>query len=116
MPVEVGDEIVLDKVLLVGSKTFTAVGKPILTRAKVYAQVQETTKTENVTIFKKRRRKNYRLKKGYRASITVLHVKDIVADLEGLVQIETPSITSASPDSSSVEQLQASQETPNTSQ
>eukprot|EP01133_Synstelium_polycarpum_P011920 gene11920-13888_t len=57
--VDVGEHIVLDKVLLVGTKESTMIGTPVVTQAKVHAYIEEQSKADKVTIFKKKRRKNY---------------------------------------------------------
>jgi len=85
--VDIGDEIVLDKVLMIGSRDFTAIGKPILTKAKVLAQIQENTKSEKILVFKKRRRKNSRRLRGHRQNITVLLIQDVLFDYK----LPTPS-------------------------
>jgi len=82
---EVGAHLVFSKVLLVGGRTFTAIGTPILTRAKVHAQVQEQTKAEKVIIFKKKRRKGYKRKTGHRQPITVLYITDISIDYTSII-------------------------------
>ena len=55
----IGTQICIDDVLLVGTKDYTAVGRPNVSKAKVWASVEEITKTEKVIIFKKQRRKGY---------------------------------------------------------
>jgi len=82
MTAEVGDEIYLHKVLMVGGKDFTAIGKPILTRAKIKAQVQENTRTEKMIVYKKKRRKTYQRTKGIHQPITVLWIQEILMDFE----------------------------------
>jgi len=91
MPVEVGEEIALHKVLLVAGQNFTAIGAPVLTRSKVMAQVQEQTRTEKVIIFKKKRRKGYKRTQGHKSEITVLLIKHFVCDLDGHVTSPPPS-------------------------
>lgn len=86
----VGTEIVLNKVLLVGTKTWTAIGQPILTQAKVHAIVEEHTLAENVIIFKKKRRKHYRRTKGHRQPITNLRILDIT--FEGPIPTESQNL------------------------
>ena len=44
--------------LLIGTKEYTAVGRPLVEKAKVYATIEEISQTEKVLIFKKRRRKD----------------------------------------------------------
>lgn len=72
---EVGQSIELDKVLVAGDK----IGAPYLEGAKVIAEVLEQGKADKVIIFKKKRRHNYRRKRGHRQQITVLRVKEIKA-------------------------------------
>eukprot|EP01116_Phalansterium_solitarium_P018252 TRINITY_DN4780_c0_g1_i1.p1 TRINITY_DN4780_c0_g1~~TRINITY_DN4780_c0_g1_i1.p1 ORF type:complete len:239 (-),score=24.85 TRINITY_DN4780_c0_g1_i1:102-818(-) len=74
----VGSEIVLDKVLLVGTTAFTAIGRPLLESAKVHALVEEQTKTHKIIIFKFKRRNNYRRTKGHRQEVTSLRIRGIV--------------------------------------
>lgn len=77
---EVGDEIVLDKVLLLGTKTWTAIGTPMVENAKVYAVVEEQSLTDRIIVFKKKRRKNYRRTKGHRQDITTLRITGVSYD------------------------------------
>jgi len=77
---EVGEHIVLDKVLMVGSKDFTAIGAPILTQAKVAATIEEQTRLSKLYIFRKKRRKNFQKTKGHRQNVTVMRITDIFMD------------------------------------
>ncbi|KAL6040939.1 39S ribosomal protein L21, mitochondrial [Balamuthia mandrillaris] len=74
---EVSSQIILKKVLLVATKDFTAVGRPLVTRAFVEATVEEQTKTQKVLIFKKKRRKRTQRTKGHRQPVSVLRIGDI---------------------------------------
>lgn len=60
-PTNVGDIIRLEKVLLVGSKDFTLLGRPILRPdlVRIEATVVEKSLTHTKTHFKKKRRKQY---------------------------------------------------------
>lgn len=71
----IGDKITLDKVLMTASK----VGSPLVEGAKVLAEIIDQRKAEKVIIFKKKRRHNYRRKRGHRQQITVLRVQEIKA-------------------------------------
>ena len=73
LPGQAGDTVVLDQVLLVGDK----VGAPIVAGASVTATLVEQTRGEKVIIFKKKRRQNYRRKKGHRQDLTVLRIAAI---------------------------------------
>lgn len=74
---DVHDKIILNKVLMLGSKTQTMIGRPVLPEAAVHAVVEEHALDAKVIIFKKKRRKNYRRKKGHRQELTKLRITDI---------------------------------------
>eukprot|EP01097_Dermamoeba_algensis_P003746 TRINITY_DN255_c0_g2_i1.p1 TRINITY_DN255_c0_g2~~TRINITY_DN255_c0_g2_i1.p1 ORF type:complete len:209 (+),score=31.24 TRINITY_DN255_c0_g2_i1:70-696(+) len=77
LEVEVGEKIILQKVLLVAGQDFTAVGQPMLKSAAVHAEVEEQTLSRKVIIFKKKRRKGYQRKRGHRLPLTTLRITDI---------------------------------------
>jgi large subunit ribosomal protein L21 len=60
--VAVGDKLELGEVLLVGSTDVTVIGKPLVADAKVSATVEEIAQTEKVHVFKKKRRKGYKVR------------------------------------------------------
>ncbi len=70
-----GDKVEISDVLMAGGK----VGSPLLSGAKVLAEVVRQFRDEKVVIFKKRRRHNYRRKKGHRQSLTEIKITDIKA-------------------------------------
>lgn len=75
LEVEAGDKIDLDEVLFVDGK----IGAPLVKGAKVVATVLEQKRGPKITIFKKKRRQNYRRKKGHRQHLTLLQITDIKA-------------------------------------
>ena len=77
---EAGDIVALDEVLLLGEGANATIGSPLVGGACVAAEVLEQGKADKVLIFKKKRRHNYRRKKGHRQEITVLRVTDILTD------------------------------------
>jgi len=76
---EVGQEVVLDQVLAVGSGTELKVGAPLVTGASVKATVVAQGKHAKVRIFKMRRRKHYQKHQGHRQQFTELHITAIAA-------------------------------------
>jgi large subunit ribosomal protein L21 len=70
-----GAEVVLDQVLMVGEK----IGAPLVSGAKVTAQVVAQARGPKLIVFKKRRRQNSRRKNGHRQDITILRITDITA-------------------------------------
>ena len=77
---EAGDVIALDQVLLLGDGPQATIGTPLVGGACVAAEVLEQGKGDKVLIFKKKRRHNYRRKKGHRQELTFLRVTDILTD------------------------------------
>ncbi len=76
---EVGSEIVLDQVLMVGEGDNVKVGAPLLTGAAVKATVVSHGLGDKVKIFKMRRRKHYQKHQGHRQAYTELQITGISA-------------------------------------
>ena len=73
-----GDKINLD-VLMVGTGSDVKVGAPLVDGAKVTAEVVELTRGPKITIFKKKRRQNYRRKNGHRQDLMLVKIVEIAA-------------------------------------
>lgn len=65
-----GDKLEIGEVLMAGDK----VGAPLLSGAKALAEIVKQFRDEKVVIFKKRRRHNYRRKKGHRQYLTQIKI------------------------------------------
>lgn len=76
---EPGKTVEIGDVLMIGGADGTKVGTPLVTGAKVTAEVVEQTRGDKVIVFKKKRRHNYRRKKGHRQDLTRLKITDIAA-------------------------------------
>lgn len=74
-----GAKVTFDKVLLIDNNGAISVGAPAIGGAQVAAKVERHLKGDKVIIFKKKRRKGYRKKNGFRASLTEIRIEDIVA-------------------------------------
>ena len=70
-------QVVLDKVLAAGDEKSFEVGNPYLKGASVRCEFIGEKKGDKTIIFKYRRRKNYRRKKGHRQILAELRVKEI---------------------------------------
>jgi large subunit ribosomal protein L21 len=73
-----GDNISIDKVLLVSDGKKVEIGQPYVLGAKVEALVLKQSLGEKTTAYKHRRRKNSHWEKGHRAQLTELKIKSIV--------------------------------------
>lgn len=74
-----GKKVTLDQVLLVGEGEKVTIGTPLVSGVKVTASVLEQIRDKKVIVFKKKRRQNYRRKKGHRQYVTVLKIDAIDA-------------------------------------
>ncbi len=79
IPADVGAEVVLDQVLLVGEGDAVRVGQPTLAGATVKATVVAHGRGEKIRIFKMRRRKHYQKHQGHRQNYTELKIDAIVS-------------------------------------
>ena len=78
IPADVGAEVILDQVLMVGEGESVRLGQPLLSGASVKATVVSHGRGEKVKIFKMRRRKHYQKHQGHRQNYTELSIDAIV--------------------------------------
>jgi len=72
------ETVSLDKVLLVkGEDGKVTLGKPVVEGARVEARIIDHLKSDKVIVFKKKRRKGYRVKRGHRQLLTQLQIESI---------------------------------------
>ena len=76
---DVGQEVVIDQVLAVGSGADLKVGSPWVAGASVKATVVAQGKHDKVRIFKMRRRKHYQKRQGHRQTYTELEISAVQA-------------------------------------
>ncbi|MDR2837507.1 MAG: 50S ribosomal protein L21 [Azonexus sp.] len=79
IPAEVGAEVTLDQVLMVGEGESVKVGAPLVAGAAVKCTVVSHGRHDKVKIFKMRRRKHYQKHQGHRQNFTELRIDTIVA-------------------------------------
>ncbi len=73
---EPGERVELDQVLLVGGDR-PRIGRPLVQGARVVATIEGETRGPKLRIFKYKRRKRYRLRRGHRQHYTTLHIDAI---------------------------------------
>ena len=76
---EEGKKVDFDNVLLVGDGDKVTVGAPAIDGAQVSAKVLKHLKGDKVIVFKKKRRKGYRVKNGHRQALTEIIIEGIAA-------------------------------------
>ena len=74
---EAGATVTFHDVLAVGSDAGLTLGTPTVSGASVSATVLEQTRGDKIIVFKKKRRQNYRRKRGHKQNLTVLRIGDI---------------------------------------
>ena len=79
MKSEVGEGIEISDVLALSVGGDVTVGTPLVESAKVRAEVVGHGKGKKVIVFKKKRRKDYRVKKGHRQDFTEIRITGITA-------------------------------------
>jgi large subunit ribosomal protein L21 len=72
-----GAKVTFDNVLLIENKGKVKVGAPKVNGAKVTAKVLEHLKGDKVIVFKKKRRKGYRIKNGHRQYLSKIEIQKI---------------------------------------
>ena len=76
---EEGANISFDRVLLIDNNGAITVGAPAINGASVEAKVLKHVKGDKVIVFKKKRRKGYKVKNGRRQLFTQIVIENIVA-------------------------------------
>lgn len=73
---EKGDKVSFDKVLLTIDGAIT-VGAPAVEGVSVQAEILDHVQADKVIVFKKKRRKGYKVKKGHRQQLTQIQIVSI---------------------------------------
>ena len=102
---DVGQEIVFDQVLAVGSGSSLTVGTPLVLGATVTVTVISHGRGDKVRIFKMRRRKHYQKRQGHRQNYTELFFAEIADGRGGVVKATAP-VVSAIPSSSGKDDIE----------
>ena len=73
-----GDSLNFDEVLLIDNDKNIMVGEPIVKGARIVGKVLSHPKGDKVQVFKKKRRKGYKVQKGHRQYMTEIQIQDII--------------------------------------
>jgi len=79
LSVEEGKSVSFDNVLLIGDGDNITIGAPAINGALIGAKVVKHLKGDKVIVFKKKRRKGYRVKNGHRQALSQIVIESIVA-------------------------------------
>lgn len=78
LDVKEGKRVTFEEILLVEDNGKTLVGTPLVDKAQVIAAIVEDFKGEKVIVFKKKRRKQYKKKRGHRQELTRVKIEEIL--------------------------------------
>ena len=76
-----GKKISFDNVLMVNDGSKPSVGTPNVSGVQVEAKILKHLKSDKVIVFKKKRRKGYKVRNGHRQSITEIEISDILTGI-----------------------------------
>ncbi|OQY48144.1 MAG: 50S ribosomal protein L21 [Anaerolineaceae bacterium 4572_78] len=86
LPIEIGEQVTIDKVLMIGNDKDVVIGKPIVEEAIVTATIKSHGRGKKIIVYK--HKKNYKRKQGHRQGYTRLHVDKIRFGSEAEYEIE----------------------------
>ncbi|MCT4638252.1 MAG: 50S ribosomal protein L21 [Bacteroidales bacterium] len=76
---EEGAQVEFNQIMLIDNEGTISVGVPTVEGASVKAKVLSHLKDDKVIVFKKKRRKGYKVKNGHRQCLTQIQIEEIVA-------------------------------------
>jgi large subunit ribosomal protein L21 len=74
---DVGAAVEFTEVLLTGGEGAVRIGTPLVDGARVRGTIVEQGRARKILVYKKKRRKNYRRRRGHRQSVTAVRVTEI---------------------------------------
>ena len=99
LPEKEGVKVSFDNVFLIDDGTNVKVGDPKLSGAKVNAKILSHLKGDKIIVFKKKRRKGYRVKNGHRQFLTQLLIENVI-EKDALKKLEVKTKKVVEPKSS----------------
>ena len=116
LPVEVGEQVRFEEVLLISDAEKTMIGNPLVKDALVLATVTKQGRGPKLIVFKYKSKKRYRHKRGHRQELTFLTIDDIVANGKSLVTGKAPEIKgeTTAAEEAEVSEVEATAEAPAT--
>ena len=78
LPGNAGDKVEFGRVLLLSDDEKVAVGRPLVDGARVTAEIIKQDMGEKLTVYKFKRRKNYRKRNGHRQPYTAVKIETVV--------------------------------------
>jgi large subunit ribosomal protein L21 len=108
IPGDVGNPVTFDQVLMFSDGENVSIGQPALKDIEVEGHIVEQGKTKKIIVFKYKRRKRYRRKKGHRQDFTAVRIDGIKAKAQN--KLETKAEPEAKAEKLETETAAAKQE------
>jgi len=90
LPVEVGEQVHFNEVLLISDAGNTMIGTPLVDNAEVLATATKHGRGEKLIVFRYKPKKRIRHRRGHRQELTILTIDDIVAGGKSLITGAAP--------------------------
>ena len=90
LPVEVGEQVHFNEVLLISDANNTMIGTPLVENATVLATATKQGRGEKLIVFRYKPKKRIRHRRGHRQELTILTIDDIVAGGKSLITGAAP--------------------------
>jgi len=90
LPVEAGEQVHFNEVLLISDANNTMVGTPLLENSSVLATATKQGRGKKLIVFRYKPKKRIRHRRGHRQELTILTVDDIIAGGKSLITGEAP--------------------------
>ena len=90
-----GSKVSFDNILMLDNSGKTTIGTPMVQGASVEAKIVKHLKDDKVIVFKKKRRKGYKVKNGHRQSLTQIVVENIFEKAKKAVAKKKPAAKKA---------------------
>lgn len=74
---EIDQKLTFDRVLLINEDDNVTIGKPVVEDVSIEATLLDNVKSDKVIVFKKKRRKGYRVKRGHRQPMSQIEINKI---------------------------------------
>ena len=75
---EIGNDITIDKILMINDGEKTSFGQPIIETASATAEIVGHGREKKIMVFKKKRRKGYRKSQGHKQNFTEIKIKELI--------------------------------------
>lgn len=92
-----GKKISFENVLMVNDGSKSSIGAPNVSGAQVDAKVLKHLKSDKVIVFKKKRRKGYKVRNGHRQAITEIEISDILTGVSKKAAPSNKEVKKAAP-------------------